>query len=120
MVGGMPLLTADLEYQRDVPLFVTGTYAGLQIGPAAGNLGGMRDSSDRIANRLLELLTPPTSGSSSRLSGSTSSANKATRSRGSSETKEAYPGEGKREKNDVESITSRFTHFSFDILSIEA
>ena len=59
LVGGMPVLTADLEYRRDVPLFVTGAYAGLQIGPAAGNLGGMRDSADRIANRLLELLSLP-------------------------------------------------------------
>ncbi len=59
LAGGMPVLTADLEYRRDVPLFVTGAYAGLQIGPAAGNLGGMRDSADRIANRLLELLSLP-------------------------------------------------------------
>lgn len=101
LVGGLPVLTADLEYRRDVPLFVTGAYAGLQIGPAAGNLGGMRDSADRIANRLLELLSLPEGGPPQKVQ------------------PEATPAETRQERQ-KEHEASSFTHFNFDLLSIEA
>ncbi len=95
------MLTADLEYRRDAPLFVTGAYAGLQIGPAAGNLGGMRDSADRIANRLLELLSLPEGGPSQKVQ------------------PEATPAETRQERQEGHEASS-FTHFNFDLLSIEA
>ncbi|GAC71830.1 hypothetical protein PANT_5d00091 [Moesziomyces antarcticus T-34] len=91
VVAGMPLVTADLEYRRDVPLFVTGAYAALQIGPGAGNLGMMRDSADRIANRLVQLIDPPQSQPARRQTTA---------------------------RSQVESAAP--THFNFDLLSIEA
>uniref|UniRef100_V5ERM2 L-ornithine N(5)-monooxygenase [NAD(P)H] n=1 Tax=Kalmanozyma brasiliensis (strain GHG001) TaxID=1365824 RepID=V5ERM2_KALBG len=104
-VGGLPVLTADLEYRRDVPLFVTGAYAGLQIGPAAGNLGGMRDSADRIANRLLELLALPEKEERKVREASETTAGEAAPAN-------SNKGRPKKEKH--------FTHFNFDLLSVEA
>lgn len=113
LVGGMPVLTADLEYRRDVPLFVTGAYAGLQIGPAAGNLGGMRDSADRIANRLLELLSLPEAA--------VPKAEEQTVRIGGTEKEEGPTSKPKarKERKKVEAGPP-FTHFNFDLLSIEA
>ncbi|KAK8191349.1 FAD binding domain-containing protein [Phyllosticta capitalensis] len=54
--GGMPCLTDDLMWRRDVPLFVTGRMAGLRLGPAAGNLGGARQGAERVAWAVEELL----------------------------------------------------------------
>lgn len=48
-VGGLPCLTDQLRWRADVPLFVAGALAGLQIGPGAGNLGGARLAAERIA-----------------------------------------------------------------------
>ncbi|SNX84343.1 uncharacterized protein MEPE_03052 [Melanopsichium pennsylvanicum] len=129
LARGMPVLTADLEYRRDVPLFVTGAYAGLQIGPAAGNLGGMRDSADRIANRLLELLSlqegvvpnvislPQTVVSKHKYTQlPNSNKNKQDQDR---EHQEVLGFETKNRSIRAEQ-TSPFTHFNFDLLSIEA
>ncbi|KAJ1033008.1 hypothetical protein NDA16_000287 [Ustilago loliicola] len=111
LVGGMPVVTADLEYRRDVPLFVTGAYAGLQIGPAAGNLGGMRDSADRIANRLLELLSLPEAVVPK-------IEEQDVRVGGAEKEEEPTPkAKGKRGRKQVD---APFTHFNFDLLSIEA
>ena len=113
LVGGMPVLASDLEYRRDVPLFVTGAYAGLQIGPAAGNLGGMRDSADRIANRLLELLSlpeavvPKTEERDTRVCTAEKEQESASRIKSRKGRKRVDTG-------------TPFTHFNFDLLSIEA
>ncbi|CAO1626693.1 unnamed protein product [Sympodiomycopsis kandeliae] len=56
--GGLPLLTEHLQYGQ-LPLFVVGMYAGLQIGPAAGNLGGIREGADRVVTQLQTLIQPP-------------------------------------------------------------
>lgn len=54
-VNGLPILTDDLQWSSDVPLFVTGRYASLQLGPGAGNLEGARLGAERIAWRIDEL-----------------------------------------------------------------
>lgn len=48
-VGGMPCLTDDLMWRDDVPLFMTGRFAGLRLGPGAPNLVGARIGAERIA-----------------------------------------------------------------------
>ncbi|KAF3001342.1 hypothetical protein E8E13_005959 [Curvularia kusanoi] len=48
-VGGLPCLTDDLMWDKDVPLFVTGRLAGLRLGPGAPNLVGARIGAERIA-----------------------------------------------------------------------
>ncbi|KAH9873718.1 hypothetical protein IAQ61_004344 [Plenodomus lingam] len=48
-VGGFPCLTDDLMWSEDVPLFVTGRFAGLRLGPGAPNLVGARIGAERIA-----------------------------------------------------------------------
>ncbi|SPO25371.1 uncharacterized protein UTRI_03214_B [Ustilago trichophora] len=126
LVGGMPVLTADLEYRRDVPLFVTGAYAGLQIGPAAGNLGGMRDSADRIANRLLELLSLPEGVVPNTISlpetvipknRYTAESTRVEEKEDEQKEKAAAP---KARKGRARPEETPFTHFNFDLLSIEA
>lgn len=47
--GGLPGLTDDLMWQKDVPLFITGRLAALRLGPGAGNLAGARSGAERIA-----------------------------------------------------------------------
>ena len=49
VIGGMPCLTQDLAWAKDVPLFVSGRLAGLRIGPDCGNLEGARVSAERIS-----------------------------------------------------------------------
>ena len=53
-VGGLPVVTEDLQY-GGIPLFCVGAYSALQIGPPAFNLGGMREAAERVAVRLGEL-----------------------------------------------------------------
>ncbi|KAI8940168.1 hypothetical protein NX059_003875 [Plenodomus lindquistii] len=48
-VGGLPCLNDDLMWSDDVPLFVTGRFAGLRLGPGAPNLVGARIGAERIA-----------------------------------------------------------------------
>jgi len=48
-VGGLPCLTDDLMWSDDVPLFMTGRFAGLRLGPGAPNLVGARIGAERIA-----------------------------------------------------------------------
>ncbi|KZF26365.1 hypothetical protein L228DRAFT_205792, partial [Xylona heveae TC161] len=54
--GGLPCLTNDLMWRDDVPLFLTGRFAGLRLGPFAGNLEGARQGAERIAWKVEELL----------------------------------------------------------------
>jgi len=46
--GGLPAITNDLMWTKDVPLFVTGRFASLRVGPAAANLEGARQAAERI------------------------------------------------------------------------
>ncbi|CAK4033891.1 FAD binding domain [Lecanosticta acicola] len=46
---GLPALTDDLMWSEDVPLFVTGKFAALRLGPGAGNLEGARLGAERIS-----------------------------------------------------------------------
>lgn len=48
-VGGLPCLTDDLMWHDDIPLFITGRFAGLKLGPGAPNLVGARIGAERIA-----------------------------------------------------------------------
>ena len=53
-VGGLPVVTEDLQY-GGIPLFCVGAYSALQIGRPAFNLGGIREAAQRISVRLGEL-----------------------------------------------------------------
>lgn len=44
----LPVLTPDLMWKEEVPLFVTGKLAGLRLGPGAGNLEGARVGAERV------------------------------------------------------------------------
>jgi hypothetical protein len=46
---GLPALNHDLMWNDDVPLFVTGRFAALRLGPGAGNLEGARLGAERVA-----------------------------------------------------------------------
>ena len=54
-VGGLPCLTQDLAWSEDVPLYVAGRLASLQLGPTAANLAGARAAAERIALSLQKL-----------------------------------------------------------------
>ncbi|KAF2635364.1 FAD/NAD(P)-binding domain-containing protein [Massarina eburnea CBS 473.64] len=47
--GGFPCLTEDMMWSDDVPLFVSGRFAGLRLGPGAPNLVGARIGAERVA-----------------------------------------------------------------------
>ncbi|EME85088.1 uncharacterized protein MYCFIDRAFT_187817 [Pseudocercospora fijiensis CIRAD86] len=53
---GLPAITEDLMWREDIPLFVTGRFAGLRLGPGAGNLEGARVGAERIVWGLEEVL----------------------------------------------------------------
>ena len=55
-IGGLPCLNDDLEWNDDVPLFVTGRLAGLRLGPGAPNLVGARIGAERIAWNVEDVL----------------------------------------------------------------
>lgn len=54
--GGLPCLNDDLMWCDGVPLFVTGRFAGLRLGPFATNLGGVRAGAERISWAIEEVL----------------------------------------------------------------
>ena len=64
VIGGMPCLTQDLAWAKDVPLFVAGRLAGLRIGPDCGNLEGARVSAERISWAVEEILERQQDGGS--------------------------------------------------------
>lgn len=47
--GGFPCLNEDLMWTKDVPLFLVGRLAALQLGPAAPNIGGAKVGAERVA-----------------------------------------------------------------------
>ncbi|KAI8628180.1 hypothetical protein F5Y19DRAFT_144452 [Xylariaceae sp. FL1651] len=47
--GGFPCITESMAWRDDVPLYVAGRFAALQLGPGAHNLIGARIGADRIA-----------------------------------------------------------------------
>ncbi|MBE7180282.1 MAG: hypothetical protein INR71_03575 [Terriglobus roseus] len=53
---GLPCLNDELMWRDDVPLFVAGKLAALQIGPGAANLSGARVGAERIVWGLEEAL----------------------------------------------------------------
>lgn len=55
LVHGLPVLTKDLQWNEDLPAFVMGAYAMLELGPGALNVHGTRYGSERVAHRLGEL-----------------------------------------------------------------
>ncbi|KAH7325682.1 FAD binding domain protein [Stachybotrys elegans] len=55
--GGFPCVTEDLMWNKDVPLFVLGRLAALQLGPAAPNIGGARLGAERAAWAVEEILS---------------------------------------------------------------
>ncbi|PVH91095.1 FAD/NAD(P)-binding domain-containing protein [Periconia macrospinosa] len=64
--GGLPCLTEDMMWSDEVPLFVTGRFAGLRLGPGAPNLVGARIGAERVAwgiEDLLEKVNPSGKGS---------------------------------------------------------
>lgn len=54
--GGFPCITDNMTWRDDVPLFVAGRFAALQLGPGAHNLIGARIGADRIAWSIQEIL----------------------------------------------------------------
>ncbi|RYO92669.1 hypothetical protein DL762_001572 [Monosporascus cannonballus] len=54
--NGFPCITENMAWRDDVPLFVTGRFAGLQLGPGAPNLIGARQGADRIAWSIEDIL----------------------------------------------------------------
>lgn len=51
---GLPVLREDLSWAKDVPLYIMGAYAQLQLGADALNLAGARSGSTRVARALLD------------------------------------------------------------------
>jgi len=59
IIEGLPILTEDLQWGKELPLFVMGAYAALELGPDAGNLSGSRGGAERVGSKLNELLEKP-------------------------------------------------------------
>ncbi|KAH6995830.1 FAD binding domain protein [Ilyonectria sp. MPI-CAGE-AT-0026] len=57
--GGFPCINEDLMWNDDVPLFMMGRMAALQLGPAAPNLGGAKVGAERIAWAIEDLVPRP-------------------------------------------------------------
>lgn len=91
-VGGLPVLSENLQWCEEVPLFCVGASSGLQIGPAAPNLGGMREAAERVASRLAQL------------------------SLGSLDNEES---EEEEVEGGTAQPVNAFTHFGFNALSVE-
>jgi hypothetical protein len=47
--GGFPCVTENLMWRKDIPLFLVGRLAALQLGPAAPNIGGAKIGAERVA-----------------------------------------------------------------------
>ncbi|EGG13254.1 Hypothetical protein MELLADRAFT_86675 [Melampsora larici-populina 98AG31] len=56
IIQGLPHLTESLQWGEQLPLFVMGGYAALELGPDAGNLSGSRSGAERVGSKLNELL----------------------------------------------------------------
>lgn len=60
--GGLPCITENMAWRDDVPLFIAGRLAGLQLGPGAPNLIGARIGAERIAWSIQDILGEKESG----------------------------------------------------------
>ncbi|KAI1370257.1 hypothetical protein F4677DRAFT_369536 [Hypoxylon crocopeplum] len=60
--GGLPCITENMAWRDDVPLFVAGRLAALQLGPGAPNLIGARIGAERIAWSIQDILGEKESG----------------------------------------------------------
>ncbi|KAI0888752.1 uncharacterized protein GGS22DRAFT_62754 [Annulohypoxylon maeteangense] len=60
--GGLPCITENMAWRDDVPLFVAGRLAALQLGPGAPNLIGARIGAERIAWSIQDFLGARESG----------------------------------------------------------
>ncbi|OBA24526.1 hypothetical protein METBIDRAFT_35575 [Metschnikowia bicuspidata var. bicuspidata NRRL YB-4993] len=47
-VGGLPCLTDDLRWCKDLPLYMVGKNAALRVGPTSANLDGARVGAERV------------------------------------------------------------------------
>lgn len=54
--GGLPCITEDMAWREDVPLYITGRLAALQLGPGGGNLIGARTGAERVSWAVQDLL----------------------------------------------------------------
>lgn len=54
--SGFTCITENMAWRDDVPLFVNGRFAALQLGPGAPNLIGARQGADRIAWSVQDVL----------------------------------------------------------------
>ncbi|KAJ2977714.1 hypothetical protein NQ176_g4214 [Zarea fungicola] len=54
--GGFPCLTEDLMWKDDVPLFMVGKLAALQLGPGAANIGGAMVGAERVSWAIEDIL----------------------------------------------------------------
>jgi len=54
--GGFPCVNDSLMWKDGVPLYLAGRLSGLQIGPAAPNIGGAKLSAERIALAMDEFI----------------------------------------------------------------
>lgn len=54
-VSGLPCLTDNLQWNEDIPLFMTGKNAFLRMGPVSANLAGARLGAERIGWYIDEL-----------------------------------------------------------------
>ncbi|EGW32381.1 uncharacterized protein SPAPADRAFT_139118 [Spathaspora passalidarum NRRL Y-27907] len=55
VVRGFPCLTDDLQWNNEVPLFISGKNASLKMGPTSANLDGARLGAERIGWYLQDL-----------------------------------------------------------------
>ncbi|KAK6455611.1 uncharacterized protein RJT20DRAFT_48507 [Scheffersomyces xylosifermentans] len=56
-VHGFPCLTDDLQWNKELPLFMIGKNASLRMGPASANLDGARLGAERIGWYVQDLLS---------------------------------------------------------------
>ncbi|KAG0150954.1 hypothetical protein CROQUDRAFT_668281 [Cronartium quercuum f. sp. fusiforme G11] len=56
IIKGLPVLTDSLQWGKDLPLYVMGAYAALELGPDAANLSGSRSGAERVVSKLNDLL----------------------------------------------------------------
>ncbi|KAI8960807.1 FAD/NAD(P)-binding domain-containing protein [Daldinia sp. FL1419] len=60
--GGFPCITENMAWRDDVPMFLAGRFAALQLGPGAPNLIGARIGAERIAWSIQDVLGSKESG----------------------------------------------------------
>ncbi|GAB0134655.1 hypothetical protein EsDP_00003017 [Epichloe bromicola] len=56
--GGLPCINEDLMWAERLPLFCVGRLSGLQLGPAAPNIGGAKLGAERVAWAIEDTIKP--------------------------------------------------------------